>query len=210
MASIRSFDEELSLFDNAVCMVARVFMRRRVMASEQVFGKLVSGIPVAQESCVVETAAEFIHNRVRLVRCVDELRFHQGERGLNHGSIGECIGLRIAFVFEMQLRFKHQSFGIRQIELRDRNNFAGALPRSHVSDGEFPRITPIGIVGAVLFICRHSHERLQHGAAFLFADSLDEFLELFDVFAFADIAAGDVLDDCRDILRRHGTDRETV
>src|SRR5262245_23733900 len=105
----------------------------------------------------------------------------------------------------MHLRLEYQTFGIGQIELLDGNYLARALPNPHIADSELSRIAPIRVVGAVFFVRRNFHERLDHLAAFLFSDALDEFLKTLRSLPFEDVSAGDFLDDARHVFRRNRT-----
>src|SRR5215470_8543638 len=115
MARVRRFDEELSLLDDSMSLIARVTRGRSVMASEEIFSEFVAGIPVAENARIIKPAPELLHDRVRVVLHVEELRFDQRYCGLKHRTVCERIGLRIRFVFEMKLGFENQTFRIRQV-----------------------------------------------------------------------------------------------
>ena len=110
----------------------------------------------------------------------------------------------------MQLRLEYQSLGVRKIELLYGDYLARAFTRAHIADRTLPRIAPIGIPRAVLFVCRHFHILFDQRPALLLADALDEFLKAFRALALAHIAAGDVLNNVGNVFRRHRADRETV
>ena len=110
----------------------------------------------------------------------------------------------------MELGFEHQPFGICEIELGDGNYFTRALPYAHIADREFPWIPPIGIKGTILFVSRNFHKRLDHRAAFLLSNALDEILKTLRTVAFADVSAGDGLNHFRNLLGRNCADRKPI
>src|SRR3989442_15091759 len=180
------------------------------MASEEILGEFVPSVAIAENSCIVEPPAELADDRIRLIFDVEILCLDQRNRRLNHRTVSKRIGLRIVFVLEMDLRFEHQSLGISEIELRDRNHFTRALAYTHIADCEFPRITPIGIESTILFVSRNFHERLDHLAAFLLSDTLDEILKDLCALAVPNVSACDRLDHIRNLLRRNGADCKSV
>ena len=200
MTGVSRFDKQLRFLDNTMRLVACVSLGRCVMAPEEIFCEFIAGIPVTQDSGLVEPLAKFTNDAVGIIFHVEELGFDERHGRLKHGAIRKGIRLRIIFAFEMELRFKHQPLGVRKIELSDGNHFTCALARSHIADCEFPGISPIGIEGTIAFIRGHFHEWLDHGAAFLLSDTFDEILEAFRMRAFANVSSGDGLNDRRNLL----------
>ena len=170
------------------------------MTSEQIFREFVARVTVAKNSCVVEASSEFSDDGVRVIFAIEKLRFDQGLRSLKHRSIRHGIRLRVILVLEMHLGFEDQPFGIGKIELRDGNDFARAFSNTHIADGEFARIAPIGIERAILFVSGNFHEWFDHGAAFQFSNTFDEILKALGSLAFTNVPAGDGFDDTGNVF----------
>ena len=73
MAGVSGFDEKLRFFDDAVGLIARMSLWRRIMPPEQILGELVTRVSITQQPGIVESPPEFAHNGVRIIGNIQKL-----------------------------------------------------------------------------------------------------------------------------------------
>lgn len=203
---VGGFDEELGFLDAAPGLVFRQGAAVRRVGGEEVVGELGAGVGVVEALGVAQASLELAHDLVRVVGQAGQLAAGDGAGEVEHCLVGAGGSDLDSAGLEGDLGFEGGALALRQGEVDQGDDFAGALADAEVGDGVLASVAPVGEQVARLLV---GGQLCQVGEQLLDLDLADppgEGLEALAALAMGDVEVGQPGERFGHALRRHRHD----